>query len=160
MRKFLLILAAAATAITATVPVASADPYWGGRPHYRDRGYYDGPVIVERRRDRGIGGDALAAGAIGLAAGALLGSALAQPRPAPAPVYQAPQPRYVEPGYGVYPPSYEDTVPARRAYRPAPRAARYYEDDQVARCTARYRSYDERSNTFLAYDGTRRICRL
>lgn len=33
-------------------------------------------------------------------------------------------------------------------------------DSHVAACYARYRSYDERSNTFLGYDGVRHTCRL
>lgn len=164
MRKFLLTLLAAASVAGATAPVAHADPYWDG-PGYRGGRGYDGPVYVERRRDRGIGGDALAAGAIGLAAGALLGTALAAPRqapPPPPPVYRAPYGRadYGTPSYGIAPPTYEDTVPARR-YRPEPRAARYYDGgDHVDRCYARYRSYDERTDTFLGHDGYRRPCRL
>jgi hypothetical protein len=33
-------------------------------------------------------------------------------------------------------------------------------DSHVARCLARYRSYDPRSDTYLGYDGYERRCRL
>jgi hypothetical protein len=33
-------------------------------------------------------------------------------------------------------------------------------DSHVAACYARYRSYDERTNTFMGYDGIRHECRL
>ena len=35
-----------------------------------------------------------------------------------------------------------------------------YRADHVNACYARYRSYDERSDTFLGYDGDRHRCRL
>ncbi|WP_295814746.1 BA14K family protein [uncultured Nitratireductor sp.] len=48
-----------------------------------------------------------------------------------------------------------------RHYRPAPvyGGASAWER-HVARCYARYRSYDEYSDTFLGYDGYRHRCRL
>jgi hypothetical protein len=33
-------------------------------------------------------------------------------------------------------------------------------DSHVAACYARYRSYDERSNTFMGFDGMRHTCQL
>ena len=48
-----------------------------------------------------------------------------------------------------------------RYYGPAPvygRASAW--DRHMARCYARYRSYDEYSDTFLGYDGYRHRCRL
>jgi hypothetical protein len=50
-------------------------------------------------------------------------------------------PRYCDPAYAVPPPP------------PQPVAG-----DAVAYCMQKYRSYDPRSGTFLAYDGTRRPC--
>ena len=35
-----------------------------------------------------------------------------------------------------------------------------YADDHVALCSARYRSYDPASDTFLGYDGYRHYCNL
>ncbi|MCK9908144.1 BA14K family protein [Microbacteriaceae bacterium K1510] len=76
------------------------------------------------------GGWGWGAGA-GFAAGALLGGALAA----------APRYYYSEPGY---------------AYGPGP--AYVDEDDSVAYCSQRYRSYDPASGTFLGYDGYRHPC--
>lgn len=68
------------------------------------------------------------AGAAGFAAGAILGSALA-----PSPYYY----------YG--PPAY--------AYEPG-----YPDDDAVAYCARRFRSYDPATGTYLGYDGYRHPC--
>ena len=80
---------------------------------------------------RGWGGGGAFVG--GLAAGALLGGAIA------APYYG--NPYYYGPGYPVAP-----------AYAPPP------EDDAVAYCMQRYRSYDPNSGTFLGNDGRRHPC--
>lgn len=81
------------------------------------------------RRGWGWGGGAFVGG---LAAGALIGGALA------APYYYGPGPYY----YG----------PPPAAYGPPP------DDDAVAYCMQRYRSYDPNSGTFLGYDGRRHPC--
>jgi len=75
-------------------------------------------------------GGPAAAGAIGFAAGAIVGGALAQPR-----YYYAPAPRTVYVG-------------AR------PWSRRWYEY-----CSARYRSFDPRTGTFMGHDGRRHFCR-
>ncbi|MCD2470439.1 BA14K family protein [Jiella sp. MQZ9-1] len=53
---------------------------------------------------------------------------------------------------------------APRDYGPVPlyrvRPGRVYHGRHVARCEARYRSYDRRTDTFLGYDGYRHRCRL
>ncbi|WP_040678131.1 BA14K family protein [Nitratireductor pacificus] len=46
------------------------------------------------------------------------------------------------------------------AYAPAPVYGGGSWQRHVARCYARYRSYDEYSDTFLGYDGYRHPCRL
>jgi hypothetical protein len=76
------------------------------------------------------GGNAAAAGVVGFAAGAIVGGALAQPR-----YYYAPAPR-----------------PVRVGLRPWSR--KWYEY-----CSARYRSFDARTGTFVGYDGRRHFCR-
>ncbi|WP_245413559.1 BA14K family protein [Mangrovicella endophytica] len=151
MKKTILSLCAAAALATGmvgtTVAPAAADPYysghryhgggWGGHRYRGDWGhrrYY--------RHHHGHG-DAVAAGVVGLAAGALIGGALADRGP-----------RYYD-GYDGYP-------EGRVYYRPAPR---YYIDPPVssshtARCEARYRTYDVRTDTFIGNDGRAHACRL
>jgi hypothetical protein len=70
---------------------------------------------------------------IGFAAGALIGSALA-----PRPYYYGPQYYYGPPAY-----AYGGTV---------------VDDDSVAYCQQRFKSYDVRSGTYLGYDGQRHPC--
>jgi hypothetical protein len=104
--------------------------YYGGR-HY-NRGYYG-----HRRHNNGA---AVAAGVAGLAFGVLAGQAMAQPR------YYEPAPRYY--------------APAPRYYAPAPVYS--YSGgggDWLAYCSARFRSFDPRSGTYLGYDGRRHYCR-
>lgn len=43
---------------------------------------------------------------------------------------------------------------------PAPAANRNYDAGHVARCAAKYKSYDVRTDTFLGYDGIRHPCNL
>jgi BA14K-like protein len=76
----------------------------------------------------------------GLAAGAIIGGVLA------APYYYGGGPYYAY-GGGPY-------------YAPAPGyyAQPYGDDDAVAYCMQRYRSYDPRSGTFLGNDGYRHPC--
>jgi hypothetical protein len=90
------------------------------------------PASAQRWHHRHHHGGAAAAGIAGFAAGALLGGALAS-RP-----YYGYGPRY-------YPaPAYGSSV--------------VVEDDSVAYCQSRYRSYDPASGTYLGYDGVRHPC--
>lgn len=79
----------------------------------------------------------------GLAAGAIIGGGLAAPR-----YYYGPGPYYYGPGpyYGPAPvyadPGYADPGGS----------------DPVAYCSARFKSYDPRSGTYLGYDGQRHPC--
>lgn len=102
--------------------------------------------------------DALAAGAIGLAAGLVTGSLIAsQPRAVyvePEPVYIEPAPRrvYVEPE-----PVYVDDYP------PAPgpvygAAVEPWSPEWYDYCSARYRSFNARSGTYVGYDGRSHFC--
>lgn len=43
---------------------------------------------------------------------------------------------------------------------PRPSAGNNYDAGHVARCAARYKSYDVRTDTFLGYDGIRHPCNL
>ncbi len=77
----------------------------------------------------------------GVAAGAIIGGALAS---------QYYYPRYYYPyAPGYYPPAY---------YPPPPPPGAYVEDDGIAYCMQRFKSYDPRSGTYLGYDGARHPC--
>ncbi len=87
--------------------------------------------------------DAIVAGALGFGVGTLFGNATARPRYyAPAPVYVAPPP----------PPVYVQPAPVYYELEP-------WTPDWYAYSGAKYRSFDARSGTFIAYDGYRRMCR-
>lgn len=153
MKKVLLTLGAAVIAAAGMASTAEAGGY--GRGYYG--GYGHGYHGGWHHHDNGA---AIGAGILGLGVGALIGSAVTsnsyrQPgyyyeqAPVyvePAPVYVAPRPVYVAP---------------RPVYRAAP-APVYYgaANSHVAACSARYRSYDPRSDTFLGYDGYRHACTL
>lgn len=81
------------------------------------------------------------------------------------------------PGYGYYRPYYNSYAYGYRPYywgyyRPAPPRVVYYEtpayvvrpaapvyhDDAVARCAARFRSFNVRTGTYVTYDGEERLC--
>ena len=87
--------------------------------------------VYWRGRGWGWGGGAFVGG---LAAGALIGGAIAAP-------YYYGSPYYYGPRYAPVP-----------AYAPPP------EDDGVAYCMQRYRSYDPNTGTFLGNDGRRHSC--
>lgn len=123
---------------------ASADPHWRGHHggkhwsgHHRGRHWDRGRRHWNRghrgrhyNRRHHDNGAAIGAGIAGLAIGAIVGGALANDR------------------------YYERPVPIYRV-RPGGSYARH-----VARCEARYRSYDARTDTFLGYDGHRHRCNL
>ena len=130
-----------ATGTLATATPAAADGYYrdyGRHGGYRGRhdgyrGYHDG-----YRRHRG-GNDALAAGVLGLGVGALLGGALASDNRRSYDINEGPV--------------YRDAP----RYRPVP----VYRggNSHVEACYARYRSYDERTDTFIGRDGNEYRCR-
>ncbi|GEO83907.1 MULTISPECIES: BA14K family protein [Alphaproteobacteria] len=102
--------------------------------------------------------DAFAAGALGLAAGLVTGAVIAsQPRTVyvePEPVYveRAPRRVYVEPE-----PAYVNDYPP--APRPVYRAAvEPWSPDWYDYCSARYRSFNPRSGTYVGYDGRAHFC--
>ncbi|HEX2020288.1 MAG TPA: BA14K family protein [Aurantimonas sp.] len=125
------------------VSAVKADPYWGGRRHYRggrhfrgDRRYYRGRGHYRGGHYRRHRGNAGAAAVIGGIVGLGIGAAIAS------------QPRYVE--------------PAPRYYRAAPRyvgSPRPWTGEWYRYCAARYRSFDARSGTFQPYHGPRQLCR-
>ena len=101
----------------------------------RDRWDDDDYRVFYRNRRDNL--DAIAAGVFGLTFGAILGSALSQPRPR-----VNDRVIYLDDDYPRYP-RYSDSWEAH-----------------VAACYARYRSYDERTDTFMGYDGYRHRCTL
>jgi BA14K-like protein len=132
LRKLTAVVTAAAIASSASV--ATAMPFGGGLALKNAA-----PVNAEQVRWGGRGlGWGLGAGLLG---GAIIGG-LAAPR-----YYYGPGPYYYGPG---------------PYYAPAPvYADPGYADpgsDPVAYCSARFRSYDPRSGTYLGYDGLRHPC--
>lgn len=129
------ILGLAVAAMTVVSIPAQAD-HWR-RHHHRDNG------------------DALAAGIAGLAVGAIVGGVLSQPR--------YPDRVYIDP------PRYHYRTAPRYHYKPAPvyrERVRYYGSfepwsrEWYRACSARYRSFDPGSGTFMGYDGRRHFCEI
>ncbi len=130
----------------------------GDRYHYR--GYYGGFYA---------GNGAAVAGAVGLAAGAILGAALATPRYYGPPAYYAPprhaftrriHPRHYN-GAG-YPYQLPSSYPRRsRAYvlPSTPVFETTFSPEWIAYCARKYRSFNPRTGTYLAYSGKVRMCR-
>ena len=123
----------------------------GSRHHYR--GYHGGFYV---------GNGAAVAGVIGLAAGVLAGSALAAPRYYDGPLYYDPPVRYEPRPYPsrvyIAPPPY----PYRsRAYVAPPTAYRApaFSPEWIAYCARKYRSFNPRTGTYVAYSGKIRMCR-
>ncbi|WP_238858115.1 BA14K family protein [Faunimonas pinastri] len=86
------------------------------------------------------GGAVVGAGIAGLAAGALIGGAVANQ---PAPVYVAPPPAPVY------------VAPAPEVVYDAPPQ---WSGPWYRYCSAKYRSFDARSGTYLGVDGNRYLC--
>jgi hypothetical protein len=99
--------------------------------YWRNRDYDD--FYYSRRSDM----DALAVGIFGLAFGAIIGSAIANSNNSR---------------------SNGDRVIGR--VDDGSRVIGRLDRGHVARCYARYKSYDERTDTFMGYDGIRRLCNL
>ena len=116
--------------------VVGANPYTGGAPAVQGGGsHYDG----DRYRHRGHGG--FFPGAV---AGAVIGGALASQG-----AYYGDGPYYA--GTPYYDAPYDDSGTVVEAAPPG-------DDDAVAYCMQRYRSYDPASGTFLGNDGLRHPC--
>ncbi|WP_315924352.1 BA14K family protein [Mesorhizobium sp. SP-1A] len=106
------------------------------------------------------GNDAAIAGIAGLAAGALIGGAIASQPSGPA--------YYDDPAYDDYydRPSYVYDRPAYVVRRAPVRVVREYYSGGLQPwtrpwynyCANRYRSFDERSGTFIGYDGQQHFC--
>jgi len=147
MRKFFTSIVALAVIATGSVSLgtvtAQADPHWRGHGgHYVGHGgprHYRGHWPRYYRGGHRNSGAALGAGIAGFALGAIVGGALSAPR------------------YYDQPNVYYRPVAPRRVYRVAP--GRSSHARHVARCEAKYRSYDARTDTFLGYDGYRHYCR-
>lgn len=145
--------AAAVFAATAVTPASAEYRNWGGHRPYYDRGY--------DRHDRR---DAVALGLFGLATGVIVGSAIAnQPRYVePEPDYVAP--RYVAPQYAPPPPRYvaPPAVPVYDTYQPVRRPATYglqpWTGEWYRYCAERYRSFNERTGTYIGYDNRAHFC--
>ena len=144
--------AAMAFAVASVTPLSNgalATPITGGAAAI-DNSAPTGVEDIGWRRGWGWG---VGAGIIG---GALIGRALA------APYYYGPY--YEGPYYDYYaPPYYPGPAYYPRYYRPN------YDDDEIAEggpvqddavayCLQRFRSYDPRSGTYLGYDGLRHPC--
>ncbi|WP_309083206.1 BA14K family protein [Chelativorans sp.] len=137
LKSAILGVAVAATTLSA-LPAAQADDHRWRRYHHR-------------HHDRG---DELAAGLAGLAIGAIVGSALSQPRYhdrvyIDPPTYYRPAPRYH------YAPAPVYRGPVTYQYGVEPWSREWYRA-----CSARYRSFDPQSGTFLGYDGRRHFCNI
>jgi len=137
LKSAILGVAIAATSLSALPAAQAGDHRWRHHRHH------------------GGGGEELAAGLAGLAVGAIVGGALSQPRyvdrvyidpPAPRYTYR-PAPRYYEPA-----PVYRAPV---RYYGAEPWSPEWYRA-----CSARYRSFDPGSGTYLGYDGRRHFCEV
>lgn len=142
--KYTLLSAAIAVAPFVASTSANADDFYYRRHHHNN-------------------GDAVALGALGLATGVIVGSAIAsQPRGVyvepdpvyvePAPVYVRPAPAYVRPA-----PAYVDDYPPapQRVYGAGvePWTPEWYDY-----CSARYRSFNSRTGTYVGYDGRSHFC--
>ena len=66
------------------------------------------------------------------------------------------------PYYGGYARPYYDAPPPVTYYETRPYVARpagpSYDDDAVARCASRFRSFNPRSGTYVTYEGEERLC--
>lgn len=137
----------AATTVVATATAASAGGGWGG-PGGNHRHHHGGPQphYQTYHHQEGDAGGALVAGAfLGLAFGLIASEALA-PDPYPPQAYQ-PQ----------YAPEYDDS----EIYSEGP----YEEEEQYAAvsahadwCRAKYKTYNEESDTFVDFRGVVRRC--
>lgn len=145
MKRFLskLVLSAAIAATTlAAVPAEAGDRWRHGN---RDR-----PAVAQDD-----GAALLAAGIIGLAAGAIVAGIVAGSQhdgPDSAESYRHPQPR-PQPDRDYFPPP-----PARPMdYAYGPRRAEPWSREWYRACSARYRSFDPSTGTYVARGG-RRFC--
>lgn len=148
---FATVLAASAVLLTSIIPAQAQDPravgpswhqrdqvitsYCDRNPRDRDcRGYYGGGWgdrdYNNFYRQRRNSLDGIAAGLFGFGFGALLGGAIAN--------------QNNNNNYGGQP-----VYSGGSSYQ-----------SHVRACYARYRSYDEQTNTFMGYDGIRRQCQL
>ncbi|MEM7191858.1 MAG: BA14K family protein [Pseudomonadota bacterium] len=118
-------------ALTAVVPAEAGrgHGYKGGSRNFVQNNYYGGRRHYGYRRSNN-GWNAVGAGLVGLGVGAVIGSALA-----PKTVVVAPPARPV-------------------GYRPQPWTDAWYNY-----CSARYRSFNPQSGTYLGYDGYEHFCR-
>jgi hypothetical protein len=142
IRKNLIAAVTAATCGTAflglaAVPAAAQDrtlpniqQAYPGEGYTQARFRYARPYYGRRSYSRSYRrGNGVGAGLAGLAAGAIIGGAIAS---AQQPAYAAPPPPYaVAPGGN---------------------------EEWMAYCSQRYRSFDPASGTFLGYDGQRHMC--
>lgn len=144
------IAATSLTVVTAPVTATQAEArerhhgHWKKRPRYvQRRDDFRRPFYSDRRWDRhhhrryyhrrhNNNGAMIGAGIAGLAAGAILGGALASPS------YSPPRVTY-------------NSAPAAGGYAPGSRG-------WVRYCSAKYRSFDPQSGTYLGYDGYRHYC--
>lgn len=112
-----------------------------------------------------VGNDAVAAGIAGLAAGAILGSVLSHPRHYGGSVHYAPPVRHYYPRR-YYAPRYRYAPPPRYPYRSRvyvaprhPRVGTAFSPEWIAYCARKYKSFNPRTGTYLAYSGKVRMCR-
>ncbi|WP_417684948.1 BA14K family protein [Roseibium sp.] len=142
-----------ACAALISLAAATAEAEAGGRHHYR--GYHGGVWV---------GDGAAVAGVVGLAAAALLGATLASPRYNGGPVYYDPPPySYAPPPYPAPPVVYAPPpYPYRSRAYVVPRHAGIgapFSPEWIAYCARKYKSFNPRTGTYLAYSGRVRMCR-
>ena len=96
--------------------------------------------------------DAIIGGAAGFAAGTMLGTATARPHYVPPRAVYGPAYGYTRRRPSIAGPA----IAPRRFVTPSRRLGRAI---GIAYCSAKYRSFDPRSGTFVGYDGERHRCR-
>lgn len=149
LKPAVLSLAAVSIAMT-PIAQASAHERWNKHRHPR----HQTPVVVEKRDT----GELLAAGIIGLALGAIIVGAANTPDDGGGYVHHPARPR---PDRDYFPPRPDVAADdpeivyyeGSKANAAEPWSAEWYRD-----CSARYRSFDARSGTFMGFDGKRHFC--
>lgn len=138
---------AVASVVIAPVSQAFAHERW---KHHKHRPYHQ-PVIVKKNDP----GELIAAGIIGLAVGAIIVGAATQGSG-----HKTHVPHRPRPDRNYFPPRPDeiDDEPEIIYAEPAFDAPQPWSPEWYDYCNNRYRSFDDRSGTFLGYDGKRHFC--
>jgi len=133
--------------VVAVTPLVTMGPAEARDRYYRDH----------HRRD-----DAVALGVIGLATGVIVGSALANNPPQRRVYVEEPPVSVYDDNDAYYVDDYPPPPPRRPAYRPRPVQQSYGIEPWTGAwheyCSARYRSFNPRTGTYVGYDGRSHFC--